>query len=81
MNIGNPVKHQIYDITVPGKKIMQERDQRRLTRIIKRDRRQPFFQLLQILMLSHQQVSLCEPSNETLSIGAFGAKGQLAYPC
>ncbi|GFW11768.1 HTH_Tnp_Tc3_2 domain-containing protein [Trichonephila clavipes] len=39
LNIGNPVKHQIYDISVAGKKPMQERDQRRLTRIIKRDRR------------------------------------------
>ncbi|GFU51393.1 HTH_Tnp_Tc3_2 domain-containing protein [Trichonephila clavipes] len=39
VNIGNPVKHQIYDIAATGKRIMQERDQQRLTRIIKHDRR------------------------------------------
>ncbi|GFU80412.1 uncharacterized protein TNCV_3521841 [Trichonephila clavipes] len=59
------------------KRIMQERDQRRLTRIITRDRHAT----LQILMLGHQQVSPCEPFNETLSIWAFGAKGPLVYPC
>ncbi|GFU40114.1 uncharacterized protein TNCV_3767791 [Trichonephila clavipes] len=50
------------------KKVSQERDQRRLTRIIKRDRMQPFFSLQQILMLGHQQVSPCEPFNKTSSI-------------
>ncbi|GBM83486.1 hypothetical protein AVEN_74106-1 [Araneus ventricosus] len=36
----NPVKHQIYDRhRCDRKKIMQERDKRRLTRMIKRDRR------------------------------------------
>ncbi|GFV30099.1 HTH_Tnp_Tc3_2 domain-containing protein [Trichonephila clavipes] len=37
-NIGNPIKHQICNIAAAGKN-MQEQDQRRLTRIIKRDRR------------------------------------------
>ncbi|GFW28188.1 uncharacterized protein TNCV_4499181 [Trichonephila clavipes] len=49
-------------------KIMQERDQRRLTRIIWRDRRATFCKLLQILMLGYQQASPCEPLNETSSI-------------
>ncbi|GBN31026.1 hypothetical protein AVEN_117868-1 [Araneus ventricosus] len=52
------------------KKIMLKRDQRRLTRIIKRDRRATLTQLLQISMqkfaaMGHQQVSACEPFNET----------------
>ncbi|GFU92667.1 uncharacterized protein TNCV_4795951 [Trichonephila clavipes] len=36
------------------KKIMKERDHRRLTKIIKRDRRATLPQLLQILILGHQ---------------------------
>ncbi|GBO18301.1 hypothetical protein AVEN_15682-1 [Araneus ventricosus] len=60
------------------KKIMQERGQRQLTRIIKRDR--PFRKFLQISMLGHQQVSACEPFNGTSSIWAFGTEGPLVYP-
>ncbi|GFU46866.1 HTH_Tnp_Tc3_2 domain-containing protein [Trichonephila clavipes] len=44
MNIGNPVKLQIYDIASDGKKNMQERDQLRLSRIIKRDKRATILQ-------------------------------------
>ncbi|GBM27124.1 hypothetical protein AVEN_77741-1 [Araneus ventricosus] len=62
------------------KKIMHERDQRQLMRIIKRDRREPFRKFLQISMLGLQQVSACEPSNGTSSIWAFGAEGPLVYP-
>ncbi|GFT81535.1 uncharacterized protein TNCV_3673821 [Trichonephila clavipes] len=42
---------------------------------------QPFCKLLQILMLDHQQMSPCEPFNETSSKWAFSAKGPLIYPC
>ncbi|GFT82841.1 hypothetical protein TNCV_4434001 [Trichonephila clavipes] len=38
MNIENPVKQQTNDISAAKKKIMQERDQGRLTRFIKRDK-------------------------------------------
>ncbi|GFT00412.1 uncharacterized protein TNCV_1981531 [Trichonephila clavipes] len=57
------------------KKIMQERDQRRLTRIIKCDRRAPFPQIAASFNAGHQQVSPCEPFNETSSVWAFEAEG------
>ncbi|GBN90079.1 hypothetical protein AVEN_128702-1 [Araneus ventricosus] len=62
------------------KKITRERDQRRLTRIIKRDRRATLPQISADFNTEPQQVSACEPFNETSSIWAFGAEGPLVYP-
>ncbi|GBN21696.1 hypothetical protein AVEN_201571-1 [Araneus ventricosus] len=59
-------------------KIMQERDQDRESLNVTDV--QPFRKLLQISMLGHQQVSACEPFNETSSMWAFGAEGPLVYP-
>ncbi|GBM51156.1 hypothetical protein AVEN_2506-1 [Araneus ventricosus] len=55
------------------RKIMHEWDQRRLTRIIKRDKRATLPQIAVISLLGHQQVSAS-------SIWAFGAEGPLVYP-
>ncbi|GFU43743.1 uncharacterized protein TNCV_651571 [Trichonephila clavipes] len=62
------------------KKTMQKQDQRRLTRIIKRDICATFRKFRQILMLGHQQVSPCAPFNETSSMWAFGPEGPHVYP-
>ncbi|GBM17391.1 hypothetical protein AVEN_119435-1 [Araneus ventricosus] len=59
------------------KKIIQERDGRES---LNATDVQPFRKLLQISMPGHQQVSACEPFNETSSIWAFGAEGPLVYP-
>ncbi|GBO42894.1 hypothetical protein AVEN_46728-1 [Araneus ventricosus] len=80
VNIGNPVKHQIYDIAAAGKRSCKNgtnddcRESLNVTDV------QPFRRLLQISMLGHQQVSACEPFNETSSIWAFGAEGPFVYP-
>ncbi|GFY20088.1 HTH_Tnp_Tc3_2 domain-containing protein [Trichonephila clavipes] len=54
------------------KKIMQERDERRLTRIIKRDRRATFPQISTDFNARPSTGVTCEPFNETSSIWAFG---------
>ncbi|GFV44928.1 uncharacterized protein TNCV_1716761 [Trichonephila clavipes] len=63
------------------KKIMQERDQRRLTRIIKRDRRATVPQIAADFNAGPSTSSTCEPFNETSSMWAFGSKGPLMYLC
>ncbi|GBN21129.1 hypothetical protein AVEN_249967-1 [Araneus ventricosus] len=62
------------------KKIMQERANDDRRELLNATDVQPFRKLLQISMLGHQQVSACEPFNETSSIWAFGAEGPLVYP-
>ncbi|GFT73535.1 uncharacterized protein TNCV_4021391 [Trichonephila clavipes] len=64
------------------KKNTQERDQRRLKRIIPRDRCATHPKIAaNFIMLGHQQVLPCEPFNKTSLIWAFRAKGPFAYPC
>ncbi|GFW93465.1 uncharacterized protein TNCV_46681 [Trichonephila clavipes] len=77
-NIGNPVKHQIFDIAATGKRTCKngtndERESLSVTDV------QPFHKLMLILMLGHQHVSQCEASKETSSIWAFGTKSSLVY--
>ncbi|GFX79592.1 HTH_Tnp_Tc3_2 domain-containing protein [Trichonephila clavipes] len=76
VNIGNPVKHQIYDILAAGNRSCKERDQRRLTRIINRPQIATDFNAR-----SSINVTVQEPFNETSLIWASGAKGLLVYPC
>ncbi|GFV99172.1 ATP-dependent DNA helicase [Trichonephila clavipes] len=62
------------------KKIKQQRDQRRLMRIIKRDRRATLLQIATNFNAGpYQQVSPGEPFNETSLIWAFGAECPLVY--
>ncbi|GFX80242.1 uncharacterized protein TNCV_2642581 [Trichonephila clavipes] len=76
VNIGNLVKHQIYDI-VSAMKISYKKGRNKDSResLIVTDV-QHFRKLLQIL-----QMSPCEPFNETSSISVFEADGPLVYPC
>ncbi|GFU66330.1 uncharacterized protein TNCV_3642531 [Trichonephila clavipes] len=60
-------------------KNMQERDQRRLRETLSMTDMQPFLRSLQILILGHQQVSPCEPLNDTSPIWTSGAEYPLVY--
>ena len=80
VNIGNPVKHQIFKIAAVGKRSSKNginggrRESFNVTEM------QPLRKLLRISMLGHQQVSACEPFNKTSSIWTFRAEGPLVYP-
>ncbi|GBM63157.1 hypothetical protein AVEN_266808-1 [Araneus ventricosus] len=62
------------------RKIMQERDQRRLTRIIKRNRRATLPQIAADFNAGPSTSVRVRTINETSSIWAFGAEGPLVYP-
>ncbi|GBN43295.1 hypothetical protein AVEN_89366-1 [Araneus ventricosus] len=62
------------------KKIMQERDQRRLTRIIKRDRRSTLPQITADFNAGPSTSVSVRTIQRNIMIRAFGVEGPLVYP-